>query len=156
MAPSLSRSENISAHEGSTSAVSSHALLVFGFLFGIALTIGVGVHAHNRGRSGFLWGLLTFFTGIIGAFIYLLVTLTSDGDDTGDDGRSDVRRVCPACSSVHAGEPNYCEECGEALGPDDDRPDSTILRSGSQGYCSNCKGEVKFDADTCPNCGALL
>lgn len=135
-------------------AVSSHALLVFGLLLGIVLTVAVGVDAHNRGRSGLLWGLLTFLTGVIGAFIYALVVLTGDGADA-DEG-SDTRRVCSNCSAAHTGAPDYCSDCGEPLGADDDAPVASILRSGSQGYCGNCKSEVPLDADTCSNCGALL
>lgn len=135
--------------------MSSHALLVFSFLFWIALTVGVGVHAHNRGRSGFIWGLLTFLTGLIGAFIYALVVLTGDGTHT--EGKDpDFRRVCPNCSATHTGRPAYCSACGEALGSDDDKPTGSVLRSGSQVYCSNCKGKVGLDAETCRHCGALL
>jgi len=135
--------------------MSAHALLVFWLLFGVALTVGVGVHAHNRGRSGFIWGLLTLFTGLIGAFIYVLVVLTGDGAQAADED-PDHRRVCPNCSTAHAGQPEYCSECGEALGSDDDRPTGSVLRSGSQGYCSNCKGQVELDAEACRQCGALL
>lgn len=135
--------------------MSSHALLVFWLLFGVALTVGVGVHAHNRGRSGFIWGLLTLFTGLIGAFIYVLVVLTGDGAQVEDED-PDHRRVCPNCSATHTGQPDYCSACGEALGADDDKPTGSVLRSGSQGYCSNCKGKVELDAETCGHCGALL
>ena len=144
-----------SAGRTTVRVMSSHALLVFWLLFGITLTVGVGVHAHNRGRSGFIWGLLTLFTGIIGAFIYVLVVLTGDGAHVeGED--PDHRRVCQNCSATHTGQPEYCSGCGEALGADDDKPTGSVLRSGSQGYCSNCKGKVELDAETCGHCGALL
>ena len=117
--------------------MSSHALLISWFFFGVVLTVGVGVHANNRGRSGFIWGLLTLLTGVIGAFVYSLVILTGDGAPNEED--PDHRRVCPNCSATHTGRPEYCNACGEALGSDDDKPTGTILRTGSQGYCSNCK-----------------
>lgn len=134
--------------------MSGHALLVIGLLIGIVLTIAVGVDAHNRGRSGLLWGFLTFFTGIIGAFVYALVVLTGDGSD--DDGDSDAVRVCQNCSATHDGTPAYCSDCGEPLDEADDRPVASVLRSGSQGYCGNCTSRVDPDADSCPSCGAVL
>lgn len=133
--------------------MSNHALLLFGLLLGIGLTVAVGIDAHNRGRSGFVWGLLTFFTGLLGAFIYALVVLTDDGTDRADV--DEVRR-CSNCSATHPGSPDYCSECGEPLGSDDDTPVATVLRSGSQGYCSNCKARVNFDAETCSDCGATF
>jgi RNA polymerase subunit RPABC4/transcription elongation factor Spt4 len=134
--------------------VSSHALLVIGLLLGIVLTIVVGADAHSRGRSGFLWGFLTFFTGLVGAFVYALVVLTGDGAE--DDGDPDVVRVCRNCSAAHEGTPAYCSDCGEPLDEADDRPVASVLRSGSRGYCGNCRSQVDLDADDCPNCGAVL
>jgi len=144
-----------SAGRATIQVMSAHALLVFWLLFGVALTVGVGVHAHNRGRSGFIWGLLTLFTGLIGAFVYVLVVLTGDGASDADED-PDHRRVCPNCATAHTGQPEYCSACGEALESDDDKPTGSVLRSGSQGYCSNCKGKVELDAETCRHCGALL
>lgn len=137
--------------------MSSHALLVIGLLVGLVLTVAVGVDAHRRGRSGFLWGLLTFFTGVVGAFVYALVVLTGDGGKSGSgEGETDAVRVCPNCSATHAGTPDYCSDCGEPLDADDDASVATVLRSGSRGYCSDCKGRVDLDADRCPNCGAVF
>ncbi|WP_372912385.1 zinc ribbon domain-containing protein [Salinigranum sp.] len=133
--------------------MSSHALLAFGLLLGVVLTVTVGVDAHNRGRSGFLWGLLTLFTGLVGAFFYALVVLTGDGAT--DDG-PDTVRYCSACATAHMGTPAFCSDCGESLGTDEDRAVASVLRSGADGYCSNCKSKVGLDAETCSNCGAVL
>lgn len=133
--------------------MSSHALLAVGLLLGVVLTVAVGVDAHNRGRSGFLWGLLTFVTGLVGAFFYALVVLTGDGA-TDDD--PDTVRYCAACEAAHTGTPQFCSDCGESLGTDDDRAVASVLRSGADGYCSNCKSKVGLDAETCSNCGAVL
>lgn len=135
--------------------MSSHALLltIAGFAW-VVIATGVGVHAMNRGRSGFLWGLLTFFTGVLGLLAYALVAGTAANEVTDDD--ADRYRRCPACATRHDGEPNYCAECGESLDETDDVVTARLLRSGSRRYCSNCKSRVDRDADTCPDCGAVF
>jgi hypothetical protein len=133
--------------------MANEALLVFGLLFGLLLTGIVAVDAANRNRSALIWGMATFFTGVLGAFVYALVVLTGDGAESGDP---DVVRTCSACGTGHEGTPNYCRECGEPMDDADDRPVATVLRSGSDGYCSNCKSEVGLSADACSDCGALL
>jgi hypothetical protein len=82
--------------------------------FRTLLAVGVGVHAGNRDPSGFVWGLVTFLTGLLGVFVYLLVLLTEDSG--GED--EETIRVCPACSARLTGSPAYCPDCGEPLGDD--------------------------------------
>jgi len=133
--------------------------IIVALLLGIILGIGVGKHASARGRSGIAWGLLAFFTGLIGAIIYGLYALADSADAENEDGDgedSDVRRVCPDCSTMHIGGPQYCSECGTELGPDDERPIASIRRSGSRGYCTNCNGKLDLDADLCQHCGAVV
>jgi len=134
--------------------VSSHVVVFFAILFWTALAVGVGIHAMDRGRSGFLWGLLTFFTGLVGLLVYAVVVGTA-ADTVDDDDAERVRR-CPECSASHEGSPNYCADCGEPLDEDDDVVRARVLRSGSRGYCSNCKSQVGLDADDCTNCGAVF
>lgn len=117
---------------------------------------GVGIHASNRGRSGFLWGFVTFFTGLLGLVIYLVVLANAADSPSDDDSGAETLRVCPACSSSHPGTPAYCSDCGEPLGPDDETGVATVLRSGSRGYCSNCKARVGLDADRCSDCGCVF
>lgn len=135
--------------------MSSHGLaLVVALLVWTALSVAVGIHAMDRDRSGFLWGLLTFFTGLIGLLIYAVVA--GSAADTVDDDEPERRRRCPACATSHDGTPNYCGECGEPLDETDDVVAARILRSGSRGYCSNCKSRVALDADRCSDCGAMF
>jgi hypothetical protein len=51
--------------------------------------------------------------------------------------------------------PNCCRECSEPLNDVEDRPATTVLRSGMDDYCSNCKSKVGLSTFTCSNCGAL-
>jgi RNA polymerase subunit RPABC4/transcription elongation factor Spt4 len=121
-------------------------------LFWIAIAVAVGVHAAGRDRSPFLWGFVTVLTGLLGVLIYCLVLLN---DADAPDGE-EVVRVCSACEAVHEGLPDYCPDCGEPLDDDDATTVGSVLRSGSQGYCSECKSRVPLDADRCSSCGAVL
>jgi RNA polymerase subunit RPABC4/transcription elongation factor Spt4 len=132
--------------------VSGHALAVVVILFWTGISVAVGVHAINRDRSGFLWGGLTFVTGLIGLLVYAVVAGTAAEEVDDDD--PERRRRCPACSASHDDAPDYCPDCGEPLDEDDDVVVARLLRSGSRAYCSNCKERVDLDADDCPNCGA--
>lgn len=114
------------------------------------IAVGVGVHATNRGRNGFLWGLITVFTGLIGLGIYAVVLASTAEDEP------DTIRVCSSCGARREGRPDYCPDCGEPLGADDETVTASILRSGSQGYCSNCKSEVGLGDDACSSCGAVF
>jgi len=140
--------------------MSSHAFVALVvLLFWTSVAAAVGIHASSRGRSGFVWGLVTFLTGLIGVGVYLLALLVTDDPPDDRDGDSDDAtrvRVCPTCSTSHEGAPNYCSACGESLDEDDDVVVARILRSGSRGYCSNCKSQVGLDADACADCGAVF
>jgi len=140
--------------------VSSHALLLVVTLCWITVAAAVGIHASGRGRSGFVWGLVTFLLGIFGVVVYLLALLLtddppSDADGDGDAGPDRFRR-CPACATRHDGTPNFCAECGEPPDEGDDVVDARLLRSGSRGYCGNCKTQVDLDADGCPDRSAVF
>lgn len=135
--------------------MSSHVLVVVSLLFWVALSVAVGIHANDRGRSGFLWAIVTLLTGLVGLLVYALV-LGHAADQVNEEDDAERFRRCPACSTRHEGTPNFCGECGEPLDEDDDVVAARLLRSGSRGYCSNCKSQIALDADSCPNCGAVL
>jgi hypothetical protein len=133
--------------------MSSHALLVLGILFWTGSAIAVGIHAFERDRFGFLWAALVLITGLVGLLIYAVVAGTAADKVDDDDAQ---RRHCPACGTDHEGSPNYCPECGEPLDDGDDVATARVLRSGSRGYCSNCKSRVALDAANCPDCSAVF
>lgn len=139
--------------------MSSHAFVALVVLLLLTtVAVAVGIHASSRGRSGFVWGLVAFLMGLVGVVVYLLALLITDDPPTDRDDQDDPqqRRVCPECSTSHEGSPNYCSECGEPLAAADDVVVARVLRSGSRGYCSNCKSRVGLDADACADCGAVF
>ncbi|WP_276270880.1 zinc ribbon domain-containing protein [Haloarcula litorea] len=138
--------------------MSSHglALLVFALLWGM-IAFAVAIDAGRRGRSGGVWGVVTFLGGIFGLAVYGIVLLTTDDpgdDDSGTD--TDGVRICPECGEHHDDAPNFCGECGAELGPEDDHVEARILKTGSRRYCGNCKSRIGRDADACPECPAVF
>lgn len=72
---------------------------ILGLVLWLALSGLVGIHATNRGRSGFVWWMVTFFTGPIGVLVYLLVVLNALDDP-------DLPEPCPSCSAEYTGLPD--------------------------------------------------
>lgn len=134
-------------------------LVLVTFVWGM-FAFAVAIDASRRGHHSGLWAGLTLFTGLFGAILYgVVVLITSDQSDGGvSDNRSEPEtvRVCPTCSAAHRESPNYCDECGAELGPEDQHPVGRRLKTGSKRYCSNCKSQVGRGANTCPSCGAVF
>ena len=137
------------------------AHLYFALFLWTVIAAGVGVHASRRGRSGVLWGVLTFFTGLIGVVVYLVV-LVGELDDRDRDkerpgeGRDGSVVVCPNCDARHAGSPKHCSECGERIEEENERRTASIVRSGPRAYCGNCNARVEFGVDECPDCHSVF
>ena len=134
-------------------------LLLVAGLFWLSVAVAVAVDAARRGRQGDVWGVTAFLLGPFGVLLYVLVILGAMAgaeSDSPDTAGGSIERVCPACETGHTGTPDHCEECGEPLGPEDEPRSARLLRSGSRGYCGNCKSRVGLDAAVCPNCGAAF
>jgi RNA polymerase subunit RPABC4/transcription elongation factor Spt4 len=130
--------------------MSGHIFLVA--MLWVLISVAISVHAMDRDRSPFFWGILTIFTGIVGVFVYLVVI----GTELDDPERSENVVVCPDCSTRHTDAPTYCSECGTSLETTAETNTASILRSGSRAYCSHCKGRIDLDADQCPHCGSVF
>ena len=90
----------------------------------VLLSFWVGFDAQKRGMHGLLWGLLVFFTGIVGLIVYLIVApgMAQQSGAAGPAGAERARcgkcgasvqaefKACPYC-----GAPMRCPQCGQAV-----------------------------------------
>jgi hypothetical protein len=107
-------------------------------LINIALAIWVGYDASRKGQVGILWGLLVFFTGIVGLIVYLLVS-PALGQKNGAARPVEVGAACcPECNANLQPEYKACPYCG------------TTLR------CASCGQAVQGGWKVCPHCAAEL
>lgn len=106
-------------------------------LLNLALAVWVGIDAERRCNQGLLWGLLVFFTSIVGLIVYLLVGPVLERRGA-VDGRNEA--TCPSCRA--AVEPSFkvCPYCGEKL----------------ERACPGCALPVQGDWRLCPQCGSRL
>ena len=104
-----------------------HGLLGMWGLIQIGLAIWVGFDADRRGGNGVLWGLLVFFTGVVGLIVYLIVIPTM-AERGGSGGGAGVGHAV-------------------AMAPPGPSPPGTAR-------CGNCGSEVQPDFRVCPGCGA--
>ena len=133
--------------------MSAHIFVAVILWFVVALA--VGIHAFDRGRSGFFWGILTIVTGILGLIAYLVVMGNELDDPNRGEGEENVV-VCPNCSARHAEPSNFCSDCGESLEEAEETSTASVVRSGSNAYCGNCNARVEFGADECESCGSVF
>jgi RNA polymerase subunit RPABC4/transcription elongation factor Spt4 len=140
--------------------VSGHGVLLLAVgLFWLSVALAVGADATRRGRQGGVWGVTAFLLGPFGILLYVLVilgTMAGAGSGGSDSYGGSIDRVCPTCETGHTESPDRCRECGEPLGPEDEPRSARLLRSGSRGYCGDCKSRVDLDSTACPNCGAAF
>jgi hypothetical protein len=106
------------------------SFLGFSGLLQLILSVWVGVDAQKRGSNGYLWGLLVFFTSIVGLLVYLL--WITDAMEKISHEVQQARTQTPA-----AHEP------------------ATVVDAVLPG-CPVCGGEIEADFKACPACGASL
>lgn len=119
-------------------------------LISIALAIWVGVDANRKGQSALLWGGLTFFTGIVGLIVYLIVSpaLAARNGTARSSLSTAAPPVAPPASHVTCGscqaqvqaDFKVCPYCGSAL----------------QDRCPQCGKPREAAWKVCPYCAAPL
>jgi hypothetical protein len=119
-------------------------------LISAGLAVWVGIDANKRGLNGVLWGLLVFFTGIVGLIVYLLVGPAMqhrDGDAPGpaigdpvqpEQPAPSAGNRCPRCAGEINDDYKACPLCGTAL------------------KCGHCGEPTRGDWKVCPYCTATL
>jgi hypothetical protein len=121
---------------------SGAGLLPFGLWFVIHLVLAfwVGSDADKKGQNGLLWGLLVFFTGIVGLIVYLIVVpwmAERNGGGALAGGRTSAS-TCPSCHAAMRPEYKACPHCGASL------------------RCPQCSQTVQGDWNVCPFCTTRL
>jgi len=117
-------------------------------LISACLAVWVGVDANKRGLNGILWGLLVFFTGIVGLIVYLLVGPAMqyrNGGSAAPGQPADpthppqpVAKRCPKCEGEINDEYKACPFCATAL------------------QCGHCGKPTQGDWKVCAYCTAPL
>ena len=109
------------------------SFLGFSGLLQLILGVWVGVDAQKRGSNGYFWGLLVFFTSIVGLLVYLLWVTDA------------MEKISHEVNQVKAQSPT----ASTAADP------VTVVDAVLPG-CPACGGEVEEDFKACPACGASL
>lgn len=103
-------------------------------LIQIGLAIWVGMDASARGSNGWLWGLLVFFTPVVGLVVYLiLVSGCVHGNGAGFFPRG--LRDCPSCGKPVRSDFKLCPYCGQSH------------------TCTGCGKPLEAEWKVCPFCG---
>lgn len=107
-------------------------LVAFGLLLQVLLAAWVGQDAETRGMGGTLWGLLVFFTSLVGALAYLIAR----------EGEAGARgaTACPGCGSPVARGSRFCSGCGSSLAL----------------QCPTCRTPTLPQWRFCPHCATAL
>jgi hypothetical protein len=85
--------------------------------FYILLSIAVGILASNRGRSGFLWFVLSIFLTPLVGFIFALVSKNLADDSQNDEPDFSTHVRCPDCRELVLKGARKCKHCGCILVP---------------------------------------
>ena len=104
--------------------------LGFSGLLQLILGVWVGVDAQKRGSNGYFWGLLVFFTSIIGLLVYLLWVTDA------------MEKISHEVNQARAQAPGAAEPATVV---------DAVLPS-----CPACGGDIEDDFKVCPACGSSL
>lgn len=105
--------------------VAAIAMLFF-MLYWVLVALAVYSNAEKSKLRGAAWGILTLFTNLTGALIYLIY--------------KQVNQTCYQCHAVQSRDNAYCTACGTKLA----------------GACPKCEGSTTKSNDYCGHCGEKL
>lgn len=105
----------------------------------VALTVPLLIawYAYNREASGDLEYFLSYwYGGLPGMYLYRSYKETND--------RSEIHQ-CTNCYVAYDGAPDFCFQCGESMAAVDARKSVSIIQSGRDRFCSNCKAKLDVE-----------
>jgi hypothetical protein len=120
-----------------------------GWLLNLILAVWVTLDANRRGMNGVLWGVLVFFTCVVGLIVYLIVAGTAARNGAATQPSPAAPSAAPASSPAASCpdcrgrvEPGFrvCPYCGRSLG----------------GLCPSCGRGVEAGWKVCPHCAGAL
>ena len=89
--------------------------MVEGIVFWLLFALVVAIIASNRGRSGFLWFLLSV---VISPLLALILVLVLPNHAYGVQVPSqDTHKKCPDCAELVLQEAKVCKHCGAKFYP---------------------------------------
>jgi RNA polymerase subunit RPABC4/transcription elongation factor Spt4 len=118
----------------------------FWFFVQVILGVWVGMDAQRRGMNGLLWGLLVFFTCIVGLLVYLIVVQAGTCCPPRKPARPPAAGAgggegsCGSCGSAVQAEFKVCPYCGSPL----------------DARCPACSRPVQAAWKVCPHCERSL
>ena len=128
-----------------------YGMLGITFLIQLVLAIWVGTDAQKQGHNGLLWGILVFFTPVIGLIVYLLLVpalARRNGDPPGTTApaaasapaaaAATVSPTCPACRAEIEADFKVCPACGTSL------------------CCTGCDRPLRGGWKVCPYCATPI
>lgn len=100
------------------------------FLFWLICAVVVGVLASSRGRSGFVWFLLsTLLSPLIGLILVVVLpkvgTAAAARDESGQPITERTHARCPDCRELVRRDASKCKHCGSVLHPGHYTPEVT-------------------------------
>lgn len=128
------------------------SFLGFSGLLQLILGVWVGVDAQKRGSNGYFWGLLVFFTSIVGLLVYLLwVTDAMEKISHEVQQRTQAPAAAEPATVVDAVLPS-CPACGGEIEPDF----KACPACGASLRCPGCDKTIRKGWKVCPWCTTQL
>lgn len=127
-----------------------------GWLVHLALALWVWWDANQRQLNGLLWGLLVFFTSVVGLLVYLIFSAQGNLEQAGVPGPGAPRPTPPPppAAPYAREETRSCSKCGAEL------KISYLVcpycAARQQRECPSCHAPAEAGWKVCPHCASSL